>query len=201
MSDSSNLNNQIDNPFQLFQEWYDLACQKEINDPNAMSLATVSDQGYPSLRIVLLKDFSDQGFVFYTNLHSRKAEEIKHNDKVALCFHWKSLVRSIRIEGQARNVSGDEADHYFATRPRESQIGAWASHQSHSMFDYSDLIKKVESFKEKFGDGLIPRPEFWSGYRIIPHRIEFWQNQPFRLHKRVVFIKEENQWSHHYLYP
>jgi pyridoxamine 5'-phosphate oxidase len=173
--------------------------RKDIAEPTAMCLATALDNK-PSARIVLLKAI-DTGFVFYTNLESRKSEEIKHNHHVALCFHWMPLKKQVRVEGVIEKVSEQEADAYFASRPRESQIGAWSSPQSRPLVNRGDLVKAVAENTIKFKNGPIPRPPFWSGWRVIPTAIEFWQEGKFRLHDREVFTRSGDTWDVKKLYP
>jgi len=169
-------------PFVLFADWLTLAKDKEPNDPNAMALATVDADGLPDVRMVLLKHADPSGFVFYTNLESAKGMQLAGDPKAALCFHWKSLRRQVRVRGKVEPVSEAEADAYFASRARDSRIGAWASTQSRPLESRHALEKNVAKFAAKFGIGEIPRPPFWSGYRIVPLRIEFWRDRPFRLH-------------------
>lgn len=188
-------------PIVLFREWLAEATQREPNDPTAMSLATVGVDGHPSVRMVLLKGVDDQGFVFYTNLESRKAADLAANPRASLLFHWKSLRRQVRIDGGVSGVSDAEADAYFASRPRGAQIGAWASRQSQSLESRFALEKRVAEYTAKFGLGTIPRPAFWSGYRIRPERLEFWQDRPFRLHDRLVYIRAGDGWRTDKLYP
>lgn len=190
-----------DDPFALFQRWFGEARAAEAVDPNAMALATVSPEGAPSLRIVLLKGVDDRGFVFYTNLGSRKAAELQANPNAALCFLWKSLGRQVRVEGVCEPVSDTEADNYFASRPRGSQIGAWASKQSQPLPERSVLELRVADFENKFEGGDVPRPDFWSGFRLVPARFEFWHGQPSRLHDRMVYVADGNRWSAERLYP
>jgi len=188
-------------PIELFKAWLKEAEAKEPNDPNAMALATVDAQCRPSLRMVLLRGLDERGFTFFTNYESRKGEELLANPAAALCFHWKSLRRSVRIEGSAEQVSAEEADQYFATRPRSSQIGAWASKQSRPMAGRFELEKRVAQYTAKFGIGPVPRPPYWSGFRIVPHRIEFWEDRPFRLHDRLVFSRRDGGWETQRLFP
>ena len=174
-------------PFARFEEWMAEAAKSEPNDPNAVCLATSTPDGRPSARMVLLKGIDPRGFVFYTNLESRKGGELAANPEAALCFHWKTLQRSVRVEGRVEPVSAEEADAYYASRARGSRIGAWASRQSRPLEGRFALEKAVAEYTMKFGIGEIPRPEFWSGFRVLPRRIEFWRDMPFRLHDRQVF--------------
>lgn len=191
----------MQDPFDRFDEWYKNAQNKE-DMPDAMSIATVDNLGRPSLRMVLLKDHGPKGFTFYTNLGSRKAQELKGNPNIAICFHWKKLAQQIRIEGEVIPVSSEEADAYFASRPKDSQIGAWASKQSQPMNGRFEFEARILKFTTKFGIGEVPRPEFWSGFRVIPRRIEFWQDRKFRLHDRHIYIRSsDNSWDTETLYP
>jgi len=188
-------------PLALFREWLADATQQEPNDPTAMALATVGADGQPSARMVLLKGVDEQGFVFYTNLESQKAAELAANPRASLLFHWKSLRRQVRIEGTVSAVSDADADAYFASRPRGAQIGAWASRQSRPLESRFALEKRVAEYTAKFGLGSVPRPGFWSGYRVKPGRIEFWQDRPFRLHDRLVYTRDRDGWRTDKLYP
>jgi pyridoxamine 5'-phosphate oxidase len=190
-------------PFELFGTWLKEAKEKEINDANAMALATADSDGLPDVRMVLLKDFDPQGFVFYTNLESYKGQQLSDNPQAALCFHWKSLRRQVRVRGAITSVSQEEADAYFASRARDSRIGAWASAQSRPLEDRFALEKNVASYALKFGIGEVPRPDFWSGFRLVPTRIEFWRDRPFRLHDRLEFMRGDATapWSTSKLYP
>jgi pyridoxamine 5'-phosphate oxidase len=190
-----------DDPFALFASWMADAEASEPNDPNAMTLASVSATGAPSARIVLLKGWDKAGFVFYTNTQSRKGEEIAANPAVALLFHWKSLRRQIRIEGPASPVTAAEADAYFATRPRVSRLGAWASDQSRPLADRSVLEARVAALEARYPGDTIPRPPHWSGYRVQPSQFEFWQDMPFRLHDRLVFTRTGGDWRQARLFP
>jgi pyridoxamine 5'-phosphate oxidase len=187
-------------PIEQFARWFAEAAAKEP-EPNAMSVATVAAGGAPSARMILVKGVDDRGFVFYTNLDSRKAAELSENPHVALCFHWKSLGRQVRVEGVVEAVSEREADAYFATRPRESQLGAWASDQSRRLASRSVLDERVAAVEKRFAHGPIPRPPHWSGYRVLPSRVEFWEAQPFRLHDRLVYVRDGNAWRSERLYP
>jgi len=188
------------NPFELFGNWYDLAIETEINDPNAMTLSTISNNR-PSSRVVLLKSHDEKGFVFYTNSNSKKGKSISENNNIALNFHWKTQNRQIRIEGQAKIVSSEIADSYFNSRPRGSQIGAWSSSQSTELNARSELIENIKKFEKKYEDQDIPRPPHWNGYLVKPHLIEFWQEMPFRIHDRVEYTLFKNKWEIKKLYP
>ena len=192
-------------PYDVFDVWLKEAEEKELNDPTAMSLSTVDATGMPSSRMVLLKDWDRQGFVFYTNYESRKGEQLLAHPKAALMFHWKSVRRSVRIEGLVEQVTPEEADEYFASRPKQSQIGAWASDQSRPLEGRFELEKRVAKYAAKYGLSKVPRPPHWSGFRVCPTRIEFWQDGPFRLHDRLVYsiedIKQTGQWNTERLFP
>jgi len=191
-------------PFEVFSSWMDKASRSEINNPNAMTLATCGKDGRPSARMVLLKDISADGFTFYTNLDSPKSHQLVENPFAALLFHWKTLNRQIRIEGAIEQVSDAEADEYFATRPRASQLGAWASHQSQALDGWGELEKRIAMYTAKFHVGPVPRPDFWSGFRLHPERFEFWKEGSFRLHKRFVFTRVDSAaqpWSVQQVYP
>ena len=188
-------------PIEQIGAWLADAEQKEPSDPASMSVATVGADGRPSLRMVLLRGIDARGFVFYTNLGSRKSNDIEANPWAALCLHWKSTDRQVRVEGRVELVSDAEADAYFASRDRESQIGAWASKQSEALEGRLKLERRVAKFALKFGVGTVPRPDFWSGYRVVPDRIEFWEKRPFRLHERTLYVLEGEQWATSRLYP
>ena len=190
-----------DEPFAPFARWFELAANSEPL-AETMTLATATRDGVPSLRAVLLKGVDRRGFVFYTNFESRKAEELFANPRAALCFHWKSLQRQVRIEGVVSVVSDDEAEAYFASRPRDSQIGAWASDQSRPVSDRSELERRFSSFSRQYAEcAVVPRPAYWSGFRVVPERVEFWQERPFRLHDRVMFTRAGERWRKQRLFP
>jgi pyridoxamine 5'-phosphate oxidase len=193
----------VDEPFALFAAWYGEARAAEPNDPNAMALATVDADGMPNVRMVLLKDFDRGAFVFYTNLESAKGVELLASRKAALCLHWKSLRRQVRARGTVELVDPAEADAYFDSRPRGSRIGAWASKQSRPLESRFALEKEVARYTARFAAGKIPRPDWWSGFRIVPNQIEFWQDRPFRLHDRIVFSRPTpaSPWEKARLYP
>lgn len=192
-----------ENPFTLFAEWMNLAKQKELNDPNAMALATVDEHGMPDARMVLLKGFDENGFVFYTNSQSAKGCELAQNMQAALLFHWKSLRRQIRIRGTVSLLPAEEADAYFNSRPRGSRIGAWASQQSRPVESRKALWQIVSKEAARFNIRSIPRPPYWNGYRVTPSSMEFWMDKPFRLHDRVLFTRAEPQgsWATQRLFP
>ena len=190
-------------PFDLFEKWFEEAKQKEINDPNAVAIATSTKNGFPSVRMVLLKDFSKSGFVFYTNSNSQKGNEIKENPNVSMCFHWKSLLRQVRINGQVTQVSDATADEYYNSRAYESRIGAWASKQSSILNDRNELEIAIENFKKKFNDKTkVPRPNHWSGWNLKPISIEFWLDGENRIHERLKYIIDPNgKWKKVLLSP
>ena len=191
-------------PIALFSDWLAEAEKSEPHDANAMALATVDADGQPSVRMVLLKGFDPDGFVFYTNRESRKGEALMVNPKAALLFHWKSLRRQVRIEGSVEWVDDATSDAYFASRPRDSRIGAWASDQSRPMDSHAIFLARIAKFAAKFGVGVVPRPPHWGGYRVIPQRIEFWIDKRSRLHERIIYIRDEaaeGGWRTEALYP
>lgn len=190
-----------DNPLVLFTEWFHEARDRGISDPNALALATSDRSGMPAVRMVLLKHFDDQGFVFYTNLTSPKARDLIENPRASMCFHWRELKKQIRISGAIEPVTSKEADHYFASRPRHSQIGAWASKQSQVMSEAHELEKRVAKYALRFNIGDVPRPEFWSGFRLKPARIEFWADRAFRLHERFAYDFTDGNWILSDLFP
>jgi pyridoxamine 5'-phosphate oxidase len=204
MADSSSPIPELDpalDPVARFAAWLEEARAREINDPEAMAVATVGEDGMPSVRMVLLKEFDARGFVFYTNFHSKKGRQALAHRKAALLFHWKSLRRQVRIEGTVEIASDAEADAYFRSRPRGSQIGAWASDQSRPMDGRWALEKRVAEYALKFGVGAVPRPPHWSGFRVVPALVEFWHDRPFRLHERLVHVREEAGWRTERQFP
>ena len=192
-----------DNPINLFSEWFDEANKCENNDPNAVALGTVDHKGYPSVRMVLLKEYNDDGFVFYTNLNSRKSEEIKSNANASMCFHWKSLLRQVRITGEISKVSDSDADSYYSSRSYGSRIGAWASNQSSILKTRDDLLKSIEEYKKKYpNENNVPRPKHWSGWNLNPTEIEFWLDGKDRIHERLCYTKKNNnEWERNLLSP
>ena len=191
-----------DNPMVLFEDWYNEAIKSEINDPNAVAVGTVSREGYPTVRMVLLKNYNNNGFIFYTNLNSDKSIAIKSNSKISMCFHWKSLLRQIRIIGNASLVSEKEADEYFNSRSYGSRIGAWSSNQSSILSKREDLILSIQKYKDKYPDNnKVPRPKHWSGWRLKPLEIEFWLDGENRIHERLKYIKEDKNWKKVLLSP
>ena len=193
----------LDNPMNLFGDWFNEAKKTEINDPNALALATVGKNGIPSVRMVLLKDFNEKGFVFYTNLNSRKSKEIKSNPNASMCFHWKSLLRQVRITGKLSNVSNADADNYYNSRSYGSKIGAWASSQSSILKSRDELINSIEEFKKKYPNKKdVPRPKHWSGWNLTPFEIEFWLDGKDRIHERLCYTKKvNNEWEKNLLSP
>lgn len=189
-------------PFAQFDEWFAAAHESEANDPEAMALATCDADGQPSVRMVLLKGHGPDGFIFYTNTESRKGQALAANPHAALLFHWKSLRRQVRIEGPVVPVSAAQADAYFASRPRDSQIGAWASDQSRPLAGRAELLGRIAQAGARYAIGKVPRPTYWSGYRLSPRRVEFWEDQPFRIHHRELFTRDDGgEWTSHLLFP
>jgi pyridoxamine 5'-phosphate oxidase len=192
---------EANDPLALFDSWFDEARSSEPELPEAMAVATSTPDGQPSVRMVLLKSHGPDGFVFFTNYASRKGEEIAANPNLALLFHWKSLRRQVRIEGNAQEVGVEEADAYFATRSRDSQLGAWASDQSRPLPDRATFEARYEEMKHKFDGQEVPRPPYWSGFRVVPEHFEFWTDMPHRLHERRVFTRSGGGWTQGLLYP
>ena len=188
-------------PFSLFDEWLAEARTKELNDPEAMALATTNTAGHPSVRMVLLKGHGPAGFVFYTNDDSRKGGELAANPRAALLFHWKSLRRQVRVEGAVERVPDTDADAYFASRGRDSQLGAWASDQSRPLDARETFEQRFTEMSARFQGGDVPRPRHWGGYRVVPAQIEFWSDRPHRLHERRLFVRERTKWTEGLLYP
>ena len=195
--------NDLENPIELFGEWFNEAKKTEINDPNAFALATVDKKTTPSVRILLLKDYSQNGFVFYTNLNSKKSNDIKENPNASICFHWKSLLRQIRITGEVSKVPDNEADKYYKTRSYDSRIGAWASKQSSILKKREELYKLIDDYKKKYPDeNNVPRPDDWSGWSLKPNSFEFWLDGKNRIHQRLKYTKKENgNWERSLLNP
>ena len=193
----------IDDPFELFEKWYVEAKKKEINDPNALALGTASKEGIPSVRMVLLKGFDKNGFVFYTNLNSQKGNELKENPNASMCFHWKSLLRQIRVSGTLKQVDNKTANNYFNSRSYESRIGAWASKQSNILNSRDELLNSLKNFKKKYNDkDNVPRPDHWSGWNLKPSSIEFWLDGDSRIHERLKYtLDENNNWIKNLLNP
>jgi pyridoxamine 5'-phosphate oxidase len=191
-------------PFARFAELLARAKATDLHEPTAMALGTADAEGRPSVRMVLLKEVDERGFVFYTNLESRKAGDLLANPRAALCFHWQPLEIQVRVEGRVEPVSAEEADAYYASRARGSRIGAWASRQSTQLDSYETLERRVAEFEAKFADGEVPRPPFWSGFRVVPDRIEFWFGRPSRLHERELYLRADGdppRWTKELLYP
>jgi pyridoxamine 5'-phosphate oxidase len=188
-------------PYALFGAWFAEAAQSEVNDPNAMTVATCGADGRPAARILLLKDYDTNGFVFYTNKQSRKGDELEANPHAALLFHWKGLRRQVRIEGVVEHVTDAEANAYYASRPRVSRLGAWASQQSRPLAERAELERRVAEMEQRHPGETVPRPPHWSGYRLKPDYFEFWQDMPFRLHDRSVFTPSGDGWTSAKLYP
>lgn len=190
-----------DDPLSLFDLWLSEARQCEPNDPEAMALATASADGRPSVRMVLLKGHGRDGFVFYTNGGSAKGDQLAENPRAALLFHWKSLRRQVRVEGAVEAVSSEDADTYFASRARDSQLGAWASDQSRPLDSRETFERRYQDMKARFADQEVPRPPYWGGFRVVPERIEFWSDRPYRLHERRLFTRAGDGWTEGLLYP
>jgi pyridoxamine 5'-phosphate oxidase len=188
-------------PIALFKNWFQEALDAGVKEPTAMTLATVGENGQPDARMVLLKSADEHGFVFYTNLGSAKAKALQHDPRVALCFYWDKIDKQVRVRGRAERVSDDEADAYFSTRPRLSQIGAWASKQSQPMRGYFELETEVAKTIVRFGVGEVPRPPFWSGFCVVPEQIELWKQKPFRRHERILYTRATDGWKKQWLYP
>jgi len=193
----------LENPIDLFGDWFNEAKKTEINDPNALALATADKNGIPSVRMVLLKDYNHNGFVFYTNFNSKKSNDIKDNSNASMCFHWKSSLRQIRINGKILKISDKEADLYFNSRTYASRIGAWASKQSTILKNRNELNKSIEDYKKKYPDeNSVPRPSYWSGWNLNPYEIEFWLDGENRMHQRLLYIKKEKgNWTRSLLSP
>ena len=192
----------LDNPIDLFKKWFSTAEKSEINDPNAVAVATSNQNNQPNVRMVLLKGLSDKGFVFYTNFNSKKGSELKVNQKAAICFHWKSIRRQVRAIGKVEEVSTKEADDYFHSRPYKNKIGAWASSQSEVLDQRETFLKKVKEFEKKFPDqNKVPRPPHWSGWRLLPEEVEFWLDGEGRIHERLNYKKINDKWNKELLYP
>ena len=193
----------LNDPFELFEKWFAEAKKKEINDPNALALGTASKDGIPSVRMVLLKGFDKNGFVFYTNLNSQKGNELKENPNATMCFHWKSLLRQIRIVGTLKQVDDETADDYYNTRAYESRIGAWASNQSNILKSRDELLNSIENYKKKYSDkDNVPRPDYWSGWNLKPASIEFWLDGDNRIHERLKYTLDKNDnWIRNLLSP
>jgi len=191
-----------ENPFDLFKAWMEEAKKSEPNDPNAVNVATVDSAGQPDNRVVLLKGLTDTSFIFYTNLESKKSKDLKRNPKASMCFHWKSLLRQIRIQGSVELVDSKTADEYYNSRPYGSRIGAWASSQSEVMKHRDEFENKIKEFKEKYPDeNNVPRPAHWSGWALTPYKIEFWKDVKNRLHQRLCYSRIGQAWSKEILYP
>ena len=192
----------LDNPIELFDNWFKVAKSEEINDPNALALATSDENNQPNVRMVLLKGLNDNGFVFYTNLTSKKGKEINNNNKASMCFHWKSIRRQVRILGKLEKVSDNEANNYFESRPYKNKIGAWASTQSRILKSRDEFLNKIKDYEKKYpNNDAVPRPEHWSGWRLVPSEIEFWLDGEGRIHERLIYKKLDNKWNKNLLYP
>ncbi len=193
---------ELDNPIDLFKKWFDKAKESEVNDPNAVAVATADEHKQPNVRMVLLKGLSNKGFVFYTNFNSKKGSELKKNKKASLCFHWKSLRRQVRVIGNVEEVSSSEADEYYNSRPYKNRIGAWASSQSEILDKRETFLKKIKEFEKKYPEQkIVPRPPQWSGWRILPNEVEFWLDGEGRIHERLIYKKNKDKWEKKLLYP
>ena len=192
----------LDNPIELFKKWFSRAEENEINDPNAVAVATSDKSNQPNVRMVLLKGLNDQGFVFYTNFNSTKGKELKINQKASMCFHWKSLRRQVRVLGKVEEVTSKEADDYYNSRPYKNRISAWASSQSQPLDKRETFLDKIKEFEKKYPDANnVPRPPYWSGWRLIPNEIEFWVDGEGRIHERLIYKNTSGKWSKEILYP
>ena len=192
----------LDNPIELFKKWFSRAEENEINDPNAVAVATSDKSNQPNVRMVLLKGLNDQGFVFYTNFNSTKGKELKINQKASMCFHWKSLRRQVRVLGKVEEVTSKEADDYYNSRPYKNRISAWASSQSQPLDKRETFLDKIKEFEKKYPDSNnVPRPPYWSGWRLIPNEIEFWVDGEGRIHERLIYKNTDGKWSKEILYP
>ena len=192
----------LENPIELLKKWFSKAEAGEINDPNAVAVATSDQNNQPNVRMVLLKGLSDRGFVFYTNFNSKKGNELKVNQKASMCFHWKSLRRQVRVLGNVEEVSPEEADNYFSSRPYKNRISAWASSQSKVLDKRETFLEKIKQFEKKYSDqNNVPRPPHWSGWRLIPTEIEFWLDGEGRIHERLCYKKNNGKWEKELLYP
>jgi len=192
----------LDNPIDLFKNWFYKAEETEINDPNALALGTADQKNQPSVRMVLLKGLSNEGFVFYTNFNSKKGSDLKNNQQASMCFHWKSLRRQVRVIGKVQQVTDKEADEYYNSRPYKNRISAWASNQSKKLDSRDTFLKKISEFEKKYPDqNNVPRPPHWSGWRILPKEIEFWLDGEGRIHERLNYINNDSKWTKEILYP
>ena len=192
----------LDNPRDLFKNWFKKAEETEVNDPNALALGTADQKNQPSVRMVLLKGLSNEGFVFYTNFNSKKGSDLKNNQQASMCFHWKSLRRQVRVIGKVQQVTDKEADGYYNSRPYKNRISAWASNQSKKLDSRDTFLKKIAEFEKKYPDqNNVPRPPHWSGWRILPKEIEFWLDGEGRIHERLNYINNESKWTKEILYP
>ena len=192
----------LDNPIELFKKWFSRAEENEINDPNAVAVATSDKSNQPNVRMVLLKGLNDQGFVFYTNFNSTKGRELKINQKASMCFHWTSLRRQVRVLGKVEEVTSKEADDYYNSRPYKKRISAWASSQSQPLDKRETFLDKIKEFEKKYPDeNNVPRPPYWSGWRLIPNEIEFWVDGEGRIHERLIYKNTGGKWSKEILYP